>query len=255
VWLFAVAARGRGRRACQVQAHRQGRVHAAQALPALPDRKAQHADGYWGHATNANLASKFVTHLFNSPECAPPKPANPTAPAPALPLFVAYAIHRTRLHHNVVYTALFLLMRLKARLPAAKGSSGHRLFISAFMIASKVACDDTYSNKSWTVVGQGMFALREINQMEREMCGYLERQLGVEGGELATFKRTVEEEYAGRGPYQPFPIAGFVSTAARTGTTPAPPPPRIEGASSAPISIPIPSAGPTPPLSTNNWPA
>ena len=42
------------------------------------------------------------------------------------------------------------------------------------MIASKVICDDTYSNKSWSIVGQGMFALREINQIEREMCSYLE---------------------------------------------------------------------------------
>ncbi|KAI9452195.1 hypothetical protein BJY52DRAFT_1109202, partial [Lactarius psammicola] len=31
--------------------------------------------------------------------------------------------------------------------------------ISAFMLASKIICDDTYSNKSWYIVGQGMFAL------------------------------------------------------------------------------------------------
>ncbi len=37
------------------------------------------------------------------------------------------------------------------------------------MIASKVICDDTYSNKSWSIVSQGMFALREINQTEQEM--------------------------------------------------------------------------------------
>jgi hypothetical protein len=58
--------------------------------------------------------------------------------------------------------------------PAAKGSSGHGLFISAFMLASKIICDDTYF-KSWCIlVSQGMFALREINQMEQEMCSYLE---------------------------------------------------------------------------------
>ncbi|KAG1901569.1 uncharacterized protein F5891DRAFT_950416, partial [Suillus fuscotomentosus] len=27
---------------------------------------------------------------------------------------------------------------------------GHCLFISTFMLASKVICDDTYSNKSWS---------------------------------------------------------------------------------------------------------
>jgi len=53
--------------------------------------------------------------------------------------------------------AALVLQRLKARFPSAPGSSHHRLFISAFMMASKVICDDTYSNKSWGIVGQGMF--------------------------------------------------------------------------------------------------
>jgi hypothetical protein len=44
----------------------------------------------------------------------------------------------------VVFTALFLLVRLKEKFLAARRSSGNRLFISAFMIASKVICDDTY---------------------------------------------------------------------------------------------------------------
>ena len=94
--------------------------------------------------------------------------------------FIAYALHRTRLPESVTYASLFLLQRLKARFSAAKGSSGHRLFISAFMLASKIICDDTYSNKSWCIVAQGMFALREINQMECKMCSYLEWQLNVD---------------------------------------------------------------------------
>lgn len=63
------------------------------------------------------------------------------------------------------------------------------------MLASKVVCDDTYSNKSWAVVGQGMFALREINQMEREMLGYLEWSLNVPGEDLAKFEREVRRIY------------------------------------------------------------
>jgi hypothetical protein len=63
------------------------------------------------------------------------------------------------------------------------------------MIASKVICDDTYSNKSWCVVGQGMFSLREINQMEREMCGYLDWQLNVPHTDLETFTAKVEAEF------------------------------------------------------------
>jgi len=45
------------------------------------------------------------------------------------------------------------------------------------MLASKVPCGDTYLSKSWAVVSQSMFQLKEINQTEREMCGYLEWHL------------------------------------------------------------------------------
>jgi hypothetical protein len=111
-----------------------------------------------------------------------------------------------------VFTALFLLARLKERFPAARGSSGHRLFISAFMIASKVICDDTYSNKSWCVVGQGMFTLREINQMEREMCGYLEWVLNVKPDDLRDFEAMVRKEY---GSASAAPVTAAVPAAPR----------------------------------------
>ena len=75
------------------------------------------------------------------------------------------------------------------------------LFLFAFMIASKVICDDTYSNKSWSIVGQGMFALREINQMEREMCSYLEWQLNIEPSALKEFEQKVRRDFKGHGPY------------------------------------------------------
>ena len=52
------------------------------------------------------------------------------------------------------------------------------------MIASKVICDDTYSNKSWCIAGQNLYTLKEVNQMEREMCSYLEWLLRVEALEL-----------------------------------------------------------------------
>ena len=68
-------------------------------------------------------------------------------PSAKLAHFIAHARHRARLAPCVVFVALFFLQRLKNRIPAAQGSSGHCLLISAFMIASKVVCNDTYSNK------------------------------------------------------------------------------------------------------------
>ncbi|KAF8314905.1 hypothetical protein DL93DRAFT_2079503 [Clavulina sp. PMI_390] len=149
----------------------------------------------------ACLVADFVTELFSCPESPPPTtnltPSGQPVPSPKLPQFVGYALHRTRLPECVTFASCYLLQRLKDRFPQARGSSGHRLFISAFMIASKVVCDDTYSNKSWAVVGQGMFQLREINQMEREMCGYLEWQLNIDPTELAHFTERVQAAFDG----------------------------------------------------------
>lgn len=132
----------------------------------------------------------------------PPSTTNPQA---QLPYFIAYALHRTKLHRSVCYSALVLLSRLKARFPAAKGSSGHRLFISAFMIASKVLCDDTYSNKSWSIVAQGLFALREVNQMEHEMVNYLDFELQVDPVTLEGFQSALERDFGGPTPRDWYP--------------------------------------------------
>lgn len=79
--------------------------------------------------------------------------------------------------------------------PRSRGGSGHRLFITAFMIASKVLCDDTYSSQSWVIVAQKIYTLQVINRMEREMCRYLDWDLNVTGAELASFALKVDQEY------------------------------------------------------------
>lgn len=170
-------------------------------------------DPFHGHERIARLAGHFVGDLFACPDppaSAPDAPVRDAtardAPAgknpkpPRLDHFIAYALHRTRLPESVTYASLFLLQRLKKRFPAAKGSSGHRLFISAFIVSSKVICDDTYSNKSWTIVAQGLFQLREINQMEREMCSYLEWQLCVDKDTLKDFTARVQKYRTGPTP-------------------------------------------------------
>ncbi|WWC61878.1 uncharacterized protein I303_104463 [Kwoniella dejecticola CBS 10117] len=153
-------------------------------------------DPFYGHEETAVMSARFITSLFQCPNI--PAATAPGAPTPTLAHFVAYALHRTRLPSVVTFAALMLLSRLKQRYPAARGSSGHRLFISAFMIASKVICDDTYSNQSWSIVAQKMFALKEINQMEREMCGYLEWNLNVAGDEIVNFEAKIRSEHGPR---------------------------------------------------------
>ncbi len=80
------------------------------------------------------------------------------------------------------------------------------------MIASKVICDDTYSNKSWSIVGQGIFPHRELNQMEREMCSYLEWQLNIEPNALKEFEAKVRRDFKGTGPYPTYVLPSPASS-------------------------------------------
>jgi len=146
---------------------------------------------YHGQELFAKLAARYVTHLFACPEY----PQASCQPQAKLPYFIAYALHRTKLHSAVTVSALVLLQRLKARFPSARGSSGHKLFFAAFMISSKVMCDDTYSNKSWCIAAQAMFTLREINQMEREMCQYLDWELTVDRATLFNFETALKNDF------------------------------------------------------------
>lgn len=137
-------------------------------------------------------ASRFITHLFACPKYPPAT----THSQVKLPHFIAYTLHRTKLHPSVSYAALILLQHLKARFPTARSSSGHCLFISAFMIASKVTCDDTYPNKVWGMVAQGMFSLQEINQMECEIYNYLNWELTVDNPILSNFEKAVTRDFS-----------------------------------------------------------
>ncbi|KAG8689803.1 hypothetical protein FRC08_010774, partial [Ceratobasidium sp. 394] len=159
----------------------------------------------WAPRRLSTISRRKIS-LLSSFHATIPRARAVSAVTPSLTHFVAYALHRTRLHSSVTFCALYLLSRLKDRFPAAHGSSGHRLYISAFMIASKVICDDTYSNKSWCVVSQGMFTLCKINQMEREMCGYLEWVLNVKPEDLCNFEAMIRKEYGSALP-TPAPVA------------------------------------------------
>ncbi|KIJ15514.1 hypothetical protein PAXINDRAFT_77274 [Paxillus involutus ATCC 200175] len=195
-------------------------------------------DPFYGHEQASKLCARFITHLFACPEYPPPSSGSTVK----LPQFIAYALHRTKLHASVTFAALVLLQRLKARFPTARGSSGHRLFVSAFMLASKVICDDTYSNKSWSIVAQGMFQLREINQMEREMCQYLEWELNVDPVTLHEFEEMIRKDFVGPGPYPTYILPSTKKTT--------PPPTANPFASSSTGPSPSPSCGqryPSPP--------
>ncbi|KJA23252.1 hypothetical protein HYPSUDRAFT_40058, partial [Hypholoma sublateritium FD-334 SS-4] len=84
------------------------------------------------------------------------------------------------------------------------------------MIFSKVMRDDTYSNKSWCIVAQGIFTLREVNQMEREMCNYLDWELTVDDPILTNFEQAVKANFREtRTTYPNYPTTSVSKRAAR----------------------------------------
>ncbi|KAF9243717.1 hypothetical protein BU15DRAFT_9222, partial [Melanogaster broomeanus] len=70
----------------------------------------------------------------------------------------------------------------------------------SFTLASKVICDDTYSNKSCSIVSQGMSQLREINQMDKEMCQYLKWELSEALVTPKEFEVIIRRDFIGPGP-------------------------------------------------------
>jgi hypothetical protein len=123
------------------------------------------------------------------------------------------------------------------------------------MIASKVICDDTYSNKSWCIVGQNLYSLKEVNQMEREMCSYLEWILYVDGPELKRFEQKVRKMYGPEAGANPPP---WIPSSAALLPTPAPSAPAPVELSAAPQIAPqaaqasYPSPASSPPTSLHS---
>lgn len=58
-------------------------------------------------------------------------------------------------------------------------------------------CDATYSNRAWENATGNVFSLREINQMEREMCRGMEWQFTVDPVELCEFVQMVHNDFSG----------------------------------------------------------
>ncbi|KAM0793488.1 hypothetical protein ACM66B_000929 [Microbotryomycetes sp. NB124-2] len=159
-------------------------------------------DRYFGFEDLAVLCEHVITALFSvGPQPAavaasrtgidtPPQSPKPgKEQVPNLGEFIAYALYRTRLPVAITHQALLLLARLKARYPSARGTSTspHRLFLSSLMLSSKISMDDTYSNQSWTLVGQNLFTLKEVNQMERELFAFLGWNVVVRDEELSAW--------------------------------------------------------------------
>ncbi|GAA6058562.1 hypothetical protein JCM10212_007001 [Sporobolomyces blumeae] len=211
------------------------------------------ADRYYGFEDQARLCEHVITSLFSvGPQPAPtrvgvdtpPQSPKPTGPQiPQLGEFIAYALYRTRLPVSITHQALLLLTRLKTRYPSARGTSTspHRLFLSSLMLSSKISMDDTYSNKSWQIVGQGLFELKEVNQMERELFAFLGWNVVVRDEELAAWVEDVVAPYEAERD-----LAASLAAAAVAQQTAKPVEERKRRRESSAPRLPTPAASPSP---------
>ncbi|KAM5542983.1 hypothetical protein V8D89_003367 [Ganoderma adspersum] len=155
-----------------------------------------------GHEETAKICARFISHLFQCSELLPRSTTTPSTCCPPLPNFIARILHKSRPSSVVpilanteddwqrsssalvAFAALFLLRQLKSQFPESRGNlgdTGHRLFLSAFILAHKVLCDTTNWNRTWSTIIGNMFLPREVNQMERYLCDYLDWKVGIEG--------------------------------------------------------------------------
>lgn len=117
-------------------------------------------------------------------------------------------MHRTKLHRSVAIVALLFMQRVKSRHSTARASSGHRVFLASFIIASKVVNDDPFCNTAWLSVVRNMFSLQDINQMEREMCKYLDWDFTFDKATLEKFETHVDHDFSqDRLSYPDYPLS------------------------------------------------
>ncbi|PIL33467.1 hypothetical protein GSI_04090 [Ganoderma sinense ZZ0214-1] len=154
-------------------------------------------DRHLAREETARVCTNFIKHLFGCPEL-PPNP-----PPSILPLkqFIAYIIHRAAHPPLVPIAALFLVERVKTRLPTIDVPCGHRLFLAAYIVVSKLLIDVNYSNYQWSRTAHALFSLEDINQMERDLLACLEWDLQIQPDALVEFEARVRCIFTSLGPY------------------------------------------------------
>lgn len=153
-------------------------------------------EGFYFHEPIARLCARYIAHLFPCPDA---------SPTDELPRSIAYALYKAQLKPSITFAALVLITRLKHhRHPATSTKqkkatpvpvSGHRLFLAAYILASKSLCEKTYSSADWGIVGHGRFSEAEVDELEREMWCGLEYQINISPWILNDFSDTVRRDF------------------------------------------------------------
>lgn len=108
-------------------------------------------------------------------------------PLPSLMTFLTKLVRYTNVYTGTLMATLVLLERLKSRLP--KNPQGlpctrHRILLSCLILSAKVHNDSSPKNVHWAKYTEGLFTVKDVNLMERQLLYLLDWNAVVLNSEM-----------------------------------------------------------------------
>lgn len=129
------------------------------------------------------------------------KPSPGEKSLPSLMTFISRLVRYTNVYAGTLMTTLVYLSKLKLKLP--KNAQGlpctrHRIFLSCLILASKFHNDSSPKNVHWATYTDGLFSLKDVNLMERQLLYLLNWDIRVSNEDmiqhLSKFLEPIKEE-------------------------------------------------------------
>lgn len=149
-----------------------------------------------------NMIHKLVVTTLQVIPCLDDKKsANGDKPLPLLMTFINKLVRYTNVYTGTLMASLVYLDRLKLKLP--KNAQGlpctrHRIFLSCLILASKFHNDSSPKNVHWAKYTDGLFSVKDVNLMERQLLFLLDWDIKVSNEEmvfhLAKFLDPIRED-------------------------------------------------------------
>lgn len=137
-----------------------------------------------------DMVRKLVSATLQVIQCQDEKSGTKAASGKALPslmTFISKLVKYTNVYTGTLMSTLVLLERLKLKLPQnAQGlaCTRHRVFLSCLILASKFHNDLSPKNVHWAKYTDGLFSLKDVNLMERQLLFLLNWNVKVSNEDM-----------------------------------------------------------------------